>query len=90
MTKYQRFLYNGTLLALTSLCIRGIGVLFNRYLSVHIGPSGLGQFSLLMSVWGFAVTAASAGIHLALTRVVSESDDRAEERYAVQCGLRYS
>ena len=58
------------LMTLTSFGMRGIGVLFNRYLTHRIGSAGLGQFSLMMSVYGFAVTAASAGIHLAITRVV--------------------
>ncbi len=90
MTRIQRFLSNAALLTLTSLGMRGIGVLFNRYLSVYIGTAGLGQFSLLMSVYGFAVTAASAGLHLAVTRVVSEAggaDDRAAMRCAVRTGM---
>ena len=93
MTKFQRFLYNAFFLTLTSLGMRGIGVLFNRYLTVHLGTAGLGQFSLMMSVYGFAVTVASAGIHLAVTRVVSESygcENRASVRSAVRCGLLFS
>ena len=90
MTRFQRFLYNAVLLTLTSLGMRGIGVLFNRYLTHRIGTAGLGQFSLMMSVYGFAVTVASAGIHLAVTRVVSESygcENRASMRCAVRCGI---
>lgn len=90
LTRFQRFLYNAMLLTLTSLGMRGIGVLFNRYLTIRIGTSGLGQFSLMMSVYGFAVTVASAGIHLALTRVVSEScgcEDNTAVRQAVRTGF---
>ncbi len=78
------------LMTLTSLGMRGIGVLFNRYLTHRIGSAGLGEFSLMMSVYGFAVTAASAGIHLAVTRVVSESpgcENRAAVRQAVRTGI---
>ncbi len=90
VTRFQRFLYNAMLMTLTSLGMRGIGVLFNRYLTHRIGSGGLGEFSLMMSVYGFAVTAASAGIHLAVTRVVSESpgcENRAAVRQAVRTGI---
>lgn len=93
MTRFQRFLCNAALLTLTSLGMRGIGVLFNRFLTVRIGTDGLGQFSLMMSVYGFAVTAASAGIHLAVTRAVSESfgcENRAAMRCAVRTGMLFS
>jgi len=90
VTRFQRFLYNAMLMTLTSLGMRGIGVLFNRYLTIRIGTAGLGEFSLMMSVYGFAVTVASAGIHLALTRVVSEScgcENHAAIRQAVHTGF---
>jgi len=90
LTRFQRFLYNAVLLTLTSLGMRGIGVLFNRFLITRIGSAGLGAFSLMMSVYGFAVTVASAGIHLAVTRVVSESaggENRAAMRCAVHTGI---
>ncbi len=78
------------LLTLTNLGMRGIGVLFNRFLTIRIGTTGLGQFSLMMSVYGFAVTFASAGIHLAVTRVVSEScgcENTSAVRRAVRTGF---
>ena len=90
LTRFQRFLYNAVLLTLTNLGMRGIGVLFNRFLTVRIGTAGLGQFSLMMSVYGFAVTFASAGIHLAVTRVVSEScgcENHPAVRRAVNTGF---
>lgn len=93
LTRVQRFLYNAMLLTLTNLGMRGIGVLFNRFLTIRIGTQGLGQFSLMMSVYGFAVTAASAGIHLAVTRVVSEScgcENSLAVRRAVRTGFQCS
>ena len=93
LTRFQRFLYNAVLLTVTNLGMRGIGVLFNRFLTVRIGTQGLGQFSLMMSVYGFAVTAASAGIHLAVTRVVSEScgcENNSAVRRAVSTGFQCS
>ena len=93
MTHFQRFLYNAVLLTFSSLGMRAVGVLFNRYLTAKLGAAGLGQFSLILSVYGFAVTVATSGIHLAVTRVVSESVGTGrcgDLRQAVRTGLCYS
>ena len=93
MTRFQRFLWNSALLTVTALGIRAVGVFFNVYLSARLGTSGLGQFSLIMSVYGFAVTVAVSGIHLAITRTVSEAlgqNDIQSMRCALKTGLLYS
>jgi len=93
VTRFQRFLYNAVLLTFSSLGLRAVGVLFNRYLTARLGAAGLGQFSLILSVYGFAVTVAASGIHLAVTRVVSESIGTGrcgDLRQAVRTGLCYS
>ncbi len=69
---------------------------FNLYLSRTVGTAGVGRFSLVMSVYGFAVTAASAGIGLAVTRVIAEADngdpglDACRIHAAKKTGYRYS
>lgn len=78
-TRRSRFLWNACLLTLASFGMRGVGMVFNIYLTTHLGAAGLGRFSLIMSVYGFAVTLASAGIGLAVTRVISEAEGTAEE-----------
>ena len=45
---------------------------FNIYISNTIGEEAVGVFSLVMSVYMFVITLASAGINIATTRVVSE------------------
>lgn len=52
--------------------MRAVGVAFNVYLSAKIGAAGMGLYSLIMSVYTFAVTFATSGINLAVTRVISE------------------
>lgn len=47
-------------------------MLFNVYISNTIGEEAIGVFSLVMSVYMFGITLASAGINIAATRVVSE------------------
>lgn len=93
VTRFQRFLWNALLMTGASLCIRAVGVLFNRYLTHMLGAAGLGRFSLIMSVYGLAVTLASSGIHLAVTRVAAEEAGGGRYRgvrAAVKTGLLYS
>lgn len=45
---------------------------FNIYISNTIGEEAVGVFSLVMSVYMFGITLASAGINISATRVVSE------------------
>lgn len=65
MKKSKKFLYDGLLLTATALIMRTVGVVFNAYVSERIGESGMGLFTLVMSVYTFAVTFATSGINLA-------------------------
>lgn len=47
-------------------------MLFNLYVSNKIGSEAVGVFSLVMSVYLFAITLATSGLSLACTRIVSE------------------
>ncbi len=76
MLKSQKFLFNGLMLTATSLLMRTVGVAFNAYTANAIGEAGTGLFSLVMSVYSLAVTAACAGINLAATRMTAEADGR--------------
>ncbi|MBQ4086926.1 MAG: polysaccharide biosynthesis protein [Clostridia bacterium] len=69
--KYQ-LMTNTFLLATSSFILRATGVFFHAYLAGRIGATGIGLFSLVMSVYQFGVTFACSGIGLASTRVVAE------------------
>ena len=56
-----------------SLAIRYISVAFNVYITNRIGASAMGLFTLVSSVYGFALTLATSGISLATTKLVSEA-----------------
>lgn len=45
---------------------------FNIYISNTIGEEAIGVFTLVMSVYAFGITLASAGINIASTRIVAE------------------
>lgn len=72
MRKLKAFLWQGILLTLTAFFIQAAGIAFNIYLSNKLGANGIGLFQLIMSIYSFAITFATAGIHLAATRLVAE------------------
>ena len=71
MTDKKQFLKNGMLLAAVALLMRGVSMLFNAYIVRKVGAEGMGLMSLTMSVYAFAVTFATSGISLAVTRLVA-------------------
>lgn len=73
MNRFKQFIFNGILLTATSLAMRGIGVSFNVYISNKVGAEAMGLFTLISTVYGFAITLATSGINLASTRLVSEA-----------------
>ena len=72
MTRLKRFFHNALLLGATTILMRVIAVAFNAYVSGKLGAEGMGLYSLVVSVYGFAVTLATSGISLAVMRLVSE------------------
>jgi stage V sporulation protein B len=72
MSKFKIFMINTLILFSSSLILQVIGIVFNIYISNKIGSEALGVFTLIMSVYIFGITLASAGINIATTRVVSE------------------
>ena len=73
MTRLKRFILNGLLITAVSLVMRGIAVSFNVYLSNTIGAVAMGIFTLISTVYGFALTVATSGIGLAATRHIAEA-----------------
>ena len=71
MKVIKKFFINGIVLTVTSVFMRFISVVFNVYITKKIGSEGMGLFSLVLSVYTFAVTFATSGINLASTRLVS-------------------
>ncbi len=72
MKRLNQFVANALILGAVTIFMRSISVIFNAYVSGKIGAEGIGLYSLVTSIYGFAVTLASSGISLAVTRLVSE------------------
>lgn len=76
MKRTKKFLINGSILTITNIIMRSIGMIFNLYVSNKIGSEAVGVFSLVMSVYLFAVTLATSGLSLACTNLVSEQFEK--------------
>lgn len=66
------FIFNTAIMSLTSVFLRMLMVRYNVYLADKLTAEGMGLFSLIMTIYSFAVTVATSGISLATTRIVSE------------------
>lgn len=72
MKRFKFFIFNTSVLILTSLIFRAIDIYFTAYVASKIGAENVGIYQLVMSVYLFGITLATSGINLAVTRVISE------------------
>ncbi len=72
MKRKKQYFYNALLLTAVALLMRTVAVSFNVYVSNLVGAEAMGLLSLVTSVYGFAVTFATSGIHLATVRTLAE------------------
>ena len=72
-TRAKELFWNAMLLTLASLLMRTVGVSFQVVVSGRVGAEAMGLFSILSGVYGFALTLATSGIHLGVTRMVVEA-----------------
>ena len=83
------FLQNAALLTVTSLLLRGVGILFRIYLAGRIGPEGMGLYQLVISVYMLVSAFAAAGLCTAVTRLVTDALCRGDRGRALRA-LRYA
>ncbi len=55
-----------------NIILRCVAVSFNAYVSAKIGTESLGLFTLVMSVYGLAVTIATSGVNLSAVKLTAE------------------
>lgn len=61
------------MLTVVGLSMRSVGMLFGAFVTRAVGAEGIGVYTLMMTVYSFAVTFATAGISLSVTRLVAAS-----------------
>lgn len=69
----KKLFWNAMLLTAASLFMRTVGVSFGVIVSGRVGAEAMGLFSILSGVYGFALTLATSGIHLGVTRMTVEA-----------------
>lgn len=72
MKRFKYFIFNTSILIITSIIFRAIDIYFTAYIASKIGSENVGIYQLVMSVYLFGITLATSGINLAVTRVISE------------------
>jgi len=72
MTRSRLVFKNGIILTVTSIGVGFIVMWFNAFLARRLGEEAMGLFSLMMSIYTFAITLAISGVNLASTRLVAE------------------
>lgn len=80
MTNRQRFFINGIMLTVVGIAIRSVALGFNSFITKNIGAEGIGLFTLIGTVYSFAVTFATSGISLTVTRLVSGAIGEGKEK----------
>lgn len=81
------------ILSAASVLMRSIGVSFGVFISNRIGADGVGLYTLIMSIYLFAVTLATSGVNTASTRLVAEElakGGRGNARKAMRACLLYA
>ena len=71
MSNRKRFFYNGIMLTAVALAMRTVGMVFNSFITRTVGAEGIGLYTLIMTVYSFAITFATSGINLTVTRLVA-------------------
>ena len=73
MKAVKQYFYNALLMTGAALLMRAVSVAFNVFVTGKLGADGMGLLTLVSSAYGFAVTFATSGISLAVTRMTAET-----------------
>ncbi len=61
------------MLTCVGLALRTVSMFFGAFISSAVGSEGVGLYTIIMTVYSFAVTFATSGISLTVTRLVAEA-----------------
>lgn len=71
MNNRRKFFLNGILMSVVGLALRTVGLIFGAYISRTVGAEGVGLNTLISTIYSFALTFATSGISLTVTRLVA-------------------
>lgn len=69
-SKYK-FFKSGAMLTAVALAMRTVSMFFGAFISRAVGAEGTGIYTIVMTVYSFAVTFATSGISLTVTRLTA-------------------
>ena len=75
----KKLIINMIIMTASTIIFGLISMVFRVYLSQKIGTEGMGLYQLIMSVYYMFVTLSSAGIRIAITRLVAEQIGRGNQ-----------
>lgn len=78
----SRVAYNMAVLTLTGIITKTMDFVFRAYYSKQLGAEGMGIFSLIMSIFGVILSLSSAGMGVAVSRLVSINEERGDSSRA--------
>ena len=64
------------LLTTTGVIAKTVDFTFRAYYSKHLGAEGMGIYSLIMSIFGIVLSLSSAGMGVAVSRLVSVMEEQ--------------
>lgn len=73
MSERNRFFRSGAMLTAVALAMRTVSMFFGAFVSRTVGAEGTGLYTIVMTVYSFAVTLATSGISLTVTRLVASA-----------------
>lgn len=79
MSSKIRFFKSGMMLTAVALAMRTVSLFFGAFVSRTVGAEGVGIYTLVMTVYSFAVTFATSGISLTVTRLVASKIGEGKE-----------
>ena len=71
--KRHPIILNFLIMSAVSVTLRTSDVFFGAYTSAKLGLDGVGLYSMILSVYSFAITLASSGLNLTVTRAVAKA-----------------
>lgn len=80
MSNRKRFFANGIMLTAVGITMRTVALFFNAFITRSVGAEGLGLYTIVMTVYNFAVIFATSGISLTMTRLIAAAIGEGRER----------
>lgn len=92
-TMAKQIFWNALLLTGANLLMRTVSVSFGVFVSNRAGEEAMGLYSLMSGVYGFALTLATSGIQLGVTRLIADAlgrDNPQRIRSVMRCATLYA